>query len=804
MTQEPELKNDNKARLSTQEQVINFISIIIKNGGLVGGGAGAAWIYFKDSDIPKAIASMLLGALISYGGEMIKPIHEGNKKRFQKMGESANEGIDKLGGAVVAKVTSVEDRYFEAQAADCELCRTEGVGKMDNLATPMLEDVFVRLSLNLNMGIAGFRNEQRFAQLVRSENFNKEDSNEDFEDRFTVDIWELLAKAKNDSIFRQIAILAWGGFGKTTLLRHVTYRLCRNKQNQNQRHEVPRYVPVLLLLRKYRDLLTQENPEDLPTIIEKHHIPSLNANLQMPPNWARDLLSKGRMMILLDGFDEVSKLQRPLLSQWLNTQMRNYPKSIFIVSSRPKAYIEQPFEADRIELKSVFHVQPFTLKQIREFVKKWYWCQEYYSCGKTDSEAVRREATNASEELLQQITNREELTKLASNPLLLTMIARFHRRYPSAELPKRRGDLYQEICNLQLKDRPNARQLETMLTDGGDPQVILQMLALEMMIEKEKRVEREILLERLDAYLSLQNETVNASEFLEDVEKISELLVQKEDELEFSHLSFQEFLAAMEIIRTNQESILHSYFHDDWWKQVILLYVSKVKKPSNLIKTALDVGAIDLALACTQETRKQIDANVKKDLQALEEQRQLQAVEIEVKNSLYQQLEEYLKNQQWYEADHETWKLMLKVTNREEEGYLQLDNIRNFPCEDLLTLDRLWVEYSKKHGFEFGFSVQKQIYVECGGTLDFSYPSSETWDKFCKATAWKNEGKWVDYPDQFFKNNFMCVKGHIPLEGLWGSVLGVRGARSGSCVLFYFFSRIATCEVQGIIVSYFY
>jgi hypothetical protein len=784
MTQEPE-----KSKLTWEEKITDILLKAIMTGGIGVGGANAFWELFMKSDIPKAIASALIGAGISYGAKMLMPIHKGNEERAERFGNAINDGINRAGGAVVAKVTSVEDRYFEAQAADCELCRTEGVGKMDNIATPMLEDVFVRLSLNLNMGIAGFRNEQRLAQLVRSENFNKEDSNEDFEDRFTVDIWELLAKAKNDSIFRQIAILAWGGFGKTTLLRHVTYRLCRNKQNQNQKHEVPRYVPVLLLLRKYRDLLTQENPEDLPTIIEKHHIPSLNANLQMPPNWARDLLNKGRILILLDGFDEVSKLQRPLLSQWLNTQMRNYPKSIFIVSSRPKAYIEQPFEADRIELKSVFHVQPFTLKQIREFVKKWYWCQEYYSCGKTDSEAVRREATNASDELLKQITNREELTKLASNPLLLTMIARFHRRYPSAEMPKRRGELYQEICNLQLKDRPNARQLETMLTDGGDPQVILQMLALEMMIQKEERIDREILLEKLDAYLATQNETVKASEFLEDVEKISELLVQKEDDLEFSHLSFQEFLAAMEIIRTNQESILHSHFHDDWWKQVILLYVSKVKQPSNLIKTALDAGAIDLALACTQETRKQIDANVKKDLQALnvkkdlqalnvkkdlqalEEQRLLQAVEIEVKNSLYQQVKEYFKKQQWYEADQETWKLMLKVTNREEEGYLELDHIKNFPCEDLLTLDRLWVEYSKRHGYEFGFSVQKQIYVECGGILDFSYPSSETWEKFCDHTAWRDRV-------------VMNVKGHLPRRYL-------RGRKN----LLLLFSRIKTCEV---------
>ncbi|MEI6332822.1 MAG: GUN4 domain-containing protein [Pseudanabaena sp. ELA645] len=778
MTQEPE----SKPKLTWEEKITDILLKAIMTGGIGVGGVNAFWELFIKSDIPKAIASALIGVGISYGAKMLMPIHKGNEERAERFGNAINEGINRAGGAVVAKVTSVEDRYFEAQAADCELCRTEGVGKMDSIATPMLEDVFVRLSLNVNMGTAGFRKEQKFAKLMRSENFDQELNKEDLEDRLTVDIWKLLAEAKKDSIYRQIAILAWGGFGKTTLLRHVTYRLCRNKQNQ----DVPRFVPVLLLLRKYRDLLTQENPEDLPTIIEKHHLPSLNANLQMPTNWARDLLKKGRMMILLDGFDEVPKLQRPLVARWLNTQMRNYPKSVFILSSRPRAYIEQGFGDDRLDLKSVFHVQPFKLQQIREFVDKWYWCQEFYGCGKTDSPAVRNEAKNAANELLEQITNRGELTQLASNPLLLTMIARFHRRYPSAELPKRRGDLYQEICNLQLKDRPNARQLETMLTEV-EAQVILQMLALEMMQQKEERIDRELLLERLDAYLAAQHETVNASEFLKQVEEISELLVQKDDELEFSHLSFQEFLAAMEIIRINQESILYEHFTEDWWKQVILLYVSKVKKPSNLIKTALDARAIDLALACTQETRKQIDAGIKWNLQALEEQRQLQAVETAVKNSLYQQLETYLQNQQWYEADQETWKLMLKVTNREEEGYLELDNIRNFPCEDLLTLDRLWVDYSKKHGYEFGFSVQKQIYVECGGKLDFSFPSSNTWNNFCARTAWKSdEGKWVDYPDQFFKNNFMTVKGNLPacpwmLEDEWF----FRGL----------FSRIETCEV---------
>jgi hypothetical protein len=106
---------------------------------------------------------------------------------------------------------------------------------------------------------------------------------------------------------------------------------------------------------------------------------------------------------------------------------------------------------------------------------------------------------------------------------------------------------------------------------------------------------------------------------------------------------------------------------------------------------------------------------------------------------------------------------MLKASGREKEGWIDLESIKKFSCEDLQTIDRLWVHYS--NGL-YGFSVQKDIYVECGGKLDFSYPSKETWEKFCHRTALKSEDKWVDYPDLFFKDNFMSVKGHLPFFDL--------------------------------------
>ncbi len=59
-------------------------------------------------------------------------------------------------------------------------------------------------------------------------------------------------------------------------------------------------------------------------------------------------------------------------------------------------------------------------------------------------------AAEGASALLAQIEAEEELQKMAKNPLLLNMIATFHRRNARAPLPKRQSELYAEICTLQL------------------------------------------------------------------------------------------------------------------------------------------------------------------------------------------------------------------------------------------------------------------------------------------------------------------------------------------------------------------
>jgi hypothetical protein len=57
----------------------------------------------------------------------------------------------------------------------------------------------------------------------------------------------------------------------------------------------------------------------------------------------------------------------------------------------------------------------------------------------------------------------------------------------------------------------------------------------------------------------------------------------------------------------------------------------------------------------------------------------------------YQELERALTDRDVIRSSDITKDIILTVTNRENEGFLDIDSIENFPCEDLRKIDELWV-----------------------------------------------------------------------------------------------------------------
>ncbi len=85
--------------------------------------------------------------------------------------------------------------------------------------------------------------------------------------------------------------------------------------------------------------------------------------------------------------------------------------------------------------------------------------------------------------------------------------------------------------------------------------------------------------------------------------------------------------------------------------------------------------------------------------------------------------------------------------------------------DDLRTIDQLWVKYSQGR---FGFSVQKKIWLQCGGKVDYD-TECELGDR----VGWRKGGRWLNYDDLTF--NKQAQEGPLPLRGyrclgygLWG------------------------------------
>ncbi len=116
---------------------------------------------------------------------------------------------------------------------------------------------------------------------------------------------------------------------------------------------------------------------------------------------------------------------------------------------------------------------------------------------------------------------------------------------------------------------------------------------------------------------------------------------------------------------------------------------------------------------------------------------------------------------------------MIRAVGKKSDDRFTRDDLLNFPCADLLTIDRLWVKHSNG---KFGFSVQKQIYLDCGANLDGEYPGDKVWHEFCDRVGWRKAGKDLDYQD-LTANPSLSAAGEFPCggaEGNWGGALFYR------------------------------
>jgi hypothetical protein len=126
------------------------------------------------------------------------------------------------------------------------------------------------------------------------------------------------------------------------------------------------------------------------------------------------------------------------------------------------------------------------------------------------------------------------------------------------------------------------------------------------------------------------------------------------------------------------------------------------------------------------------------------------------------QLEDYLQQRKWREADEETaWIFFLVMILKGYDNWWEL--LEKFPSYTLNEIDRLWVEYSKGH---FGFSVQKHIWETVQKTPGTNL---EPWLNFGKQVEWfvvetSQHGGWKWDPQKYNTLSFTkeLASGNLP------------------------------------------
>jgi hypothetical protein len=146
----------------------------------------------------------------------------------------------------------------------------------------------------------------------------------------------------------------------------------------------------------------------------------------------------------------------------------------------------------------------------------------------------------------------------------------------------------------------------------------------------------------------------------------------------------------------------------------------------------------------------------------------------------YQPLINLLTDGKWRKADEWTWQVFLQIAGREEEGWLELEDIERLPCTDLTTINYFWEYYS--HGI-FGLQVQGNIWLEVG----------EQYTNLCDRLGWRQLDNWKYYDELTF--NLDAPIGHLPVLGWRKRACYGAGKKSAGENLSAIFQRFHQCTL---------
>ena len=401
----------------------------------------------------------------------------------------------------------------------------------------------------------------------------------------------------------RIAVVGGAGSGKTTYLSFVAASLAAALQGgaldarlKPPAPGAPLPVPLLAPLRFWR--VYRDECARVPGLRVLHgpQEGSLGAflfwflraryrNFDAAGDFFDRLLRGGQgCLILLDGLDEVvSADERRTLRDEVDRLLRSqYPGNRCLVTAREAGYRDAPFGSDFFRCD----VQPMDEGQIATLVTAW--CEQIYP--------QPRDQEVACQELLGTIAglNAERAARgqapLVATPLMVTMVVSV--KYSRRELPRERAKLYDACVDVVLSSEYTGREDDAgarrgVVTAGGPPDKQREWLSL-LAFDMHKGGQAGASLDEagvravLEPAFRERGESPLLDRFLAAVRHRGGLFEERGERFQFTHLTFQEYLAAQFLARQWTDlpaDFLSGIVVDDWWREAVLLTVGSLGAP---------------------------------------------------------------------------------------------------------------------------------------------------------------------------------------------------------------------------------
>ncbi|MEM6432269.1 MAG: NACHT domain-containing protein [Cyanobacteria bacterium P01_D01_bin.115] len=346
-----------------------------------------------------------------------------------------------------------------------------------------------------------------------------------------------------------LMVLGSPGAGKSTFLRKMGLEALKGNKG-GLKH---RCIPVFIELKR----LTESDIDLKRLIVQEFE----TCNFPRAEEFTNRALRQGRLLILLDGLDEVPTDNLTNAISTIQDFVDQHRTNRFIASCRTAAY------RTRFRQFTDVAMADFDDTQIEQFIGNWFSSPEDRQAkkAKTCWEVLQRPENKAAKEL-------------AHTPLLLTFLCLVYGR--AQRFPENRAQLYGKALRILLEEwAADKGIMQTEIYDGLSTEleeVLLAEIACKGFIKDQLFFTQRELVDAIKSFLA---GNLNAPQHFNGQTVLKNMLVQQgifieraDDAYSFSHLTLQEYLTAQYIVDHQRiGQLVNAHLFDERWHEVFLL-----------------------------------------------------------------------------------------------------------------------------------------------------------------------------------------------------------------------------------------